>query len=131
MIIVMFDLILFCRGEETSCYFLLMSHRILSCASCCSSFRATTAFTSSMVDLTRGFCFRCAPYLCLWQKHLLCFTLFYISGFSKEVFIKRKLQGISIFFSSSFWKSPTFGTLHHIISKILPSLVSIGGPMSS
>ena len=48
---ILFSLRILCRSEVTYCNFFLMSFGILSCASCSSLFRATTAFTSGMGDL--------------------------------------------------------------------------------
>ena len=112
---------------ETSCNFLLMSLGILSCASCSSPLRATTAFTSGMVDLTRSLCFRCAPLSLLVAES---FTLLYISGFSKGVFVNGQFSGISVFFSSYFCESPSLA-FPQIHSKTSASLVSIVGPKSS
>ena len=98
--IVLFSLRLSCRSGETSCNFSLMLLGILFCATCSNPLRATTAFTSGMVDLTRSLYFRCAPLSLLVAES---FTLLYISGFSKGVFfIKGQFSGISVFFSSSF-----------------------------
>ena len=119
--IVLFSWRLLWISGETSCNFLLKSLGILSCASCSSPLRATTAFTSGMVDLTRSLCFRCALLsLLVAQSFIL-----YISGFSKGVFKNGQFSGISVFFGSSFWESPSLD-FPQILSKTSPGLVSIG-----
>ena len=109
------------------CNFLLMSLGILSCASCSSPLRTTTAFASGMVDLTRSLCLRWALLSLLLVES---FILLCISGFSKGVFINGQFSRISIFFSSSFYESPSLA-FPKILSKTSTSLVSIGGPKSS
>ena len=53
-----------------------------------------------------------------------------ISGFSKHIFIKGQLSGISIFFTPYFWEFLDLA-LPHILSKTLGCLVSIGWLKSS
>ena len=125
--IVLFSRRILSRSGETSCNFLLISLGILSCASCSSPLRTTTVFMSSMVDLSRSLCFHCVALSLLIAES---FTLFYISGFNKGVFIKRQFSGISVFFNSSFCNSPS-KTFPQILSKTSANLVSIGGPKSS
>ena len=89
--LILFSLRLLCRSGETSCNFLFTSLGILSCASCSSPIITTTAFTSGKVDLTKSLYFRCASLSLLVAES---FTLLYISGFSKGVFMKRQFLGI-------------------------------------
>ena len=102
--IVLFRLRLLCRSREPSYNFLLMSLGILSCTSCSNLLRATTTFTSGIVDLTRSLYFHCAPLRLLVVES---FTLLYISGFGKGVFITGQFSVTSVFFSSSFCESPS------------------------
>ena len=80
-----------------------------------------------MVDLTRNLCFRCAPLSLLVVES---FTLLYISGFNKGVFINGQFSGISVFFNFSFCESPSLA-FPQILPKASAILVSIGGPKSS
>ena len=127
MNVVLFSRRLLWRSGETSCNFLLIPLGILSCASCSSPLRATTAFMSGMVDLTRSLCLRYAPLSLLVAES---FTLLYISGFSKGVFINEQFSGISEFLNSSFCESSSLA-FPPIFSKTCASLVSIDGPKSS
>ena len=121
MNIVLPSLGLLWRSKETPCN-LILCHEISYCALCSSSFRATTDFTSGIVDWARRLWFRCAPLSLLLVES---FTLFYISEFSKGPLQKGTFSEISMFFSSLFWESSHL-VLSHILCKPTATLLFIG-----
>ena len=122
--IVLPSLRLLWRSKETPCN-LILCHEISYCALRSSSFRATTDFTSGIVDWARRLCFRCAPLSLLLVES---FTLFYIPEFSKGALKKGTFSEINMFFSSLFWES-SYVVLSHILCKPTATLPFLGAPI--